>query len=114
MKISLVLPTYRTSYSALARVFDSASLDPEKFELIVRDNSEDLEKRALLGKIDSPTIRLSLVPKCDAFENAVEAFRLASGDFVFFLADDDWLSSRGLHQLHSLAIQAESDSSVAC
>jgi hypothetical protein len=114
MKISLVIPTNRTSYSAVARVFEFVSLDPSKFELIVRDNSENEDKRTLLRKIDSPTLRFSTAPSCSAFENAIHALRLASGDFVFFVADDDWLSVRGLQQLHLLAIQAEVDTSVAC
>jgi hypothetical protein len=114
MKISVVMPTNRTSYSAIARAFDLASLDPSQFELIVRDNSENEDKRALLRKIDSPTLRLAIVSNCSAFQNAIDALQLASGDFVFFLADDDWLSARGLQQLHALAIQTEGDPSVAC
>ena len=114
MKISLVLPTNRTSYAAVARVLDSASLDPDKFELIVRDNSENEHKRALLSKIESPNMRLVTVAGCGAFDNLVEALRLASGEFVYLLGDDDWVSARGLHQLHALAMESEADASVGC
>ena len=114
MKISLIIPTNRTSYSAMARIFEAASLDPDKFEVIVRDNSENEEKRAILGAIKSPACRILLVPNRGGYENPAEALREASGDFVFFLADDDWISARGLNQLHSLAIQSAADSSVAC
>jgi glycosyltransferase involved in cell wall biosynthesis len=112
MKISLILPTNRTSYSAVARIFETASLDPNKFELIVRDNSEDEAKRALLSRIDSPTLRLFTVPNRGSAENTVEALHLATGDFVFFMADDDWLSARGIEQLHALAVQVRDDESV--
>jgi hypothetical protein len=114
MKISLVLPTNRSSYAAISRVFEWASLDPQQFELIARDNSGIAKKQALLSSIESPTLRLAIVPPCNAFENGIEALRLATGEFVFFLADDDWLSMRGIQQLHALAEQCKEDSSIAC
>jgi len=113
MKISIVIPTNRASYSAMARALELSELDPDRFELIVRDNSEDARKRELLGRIDSPTLRYFSVPNRGAIENAVEALRLASGDFVLFLADDDWVSAKGLTQLHDLAQQHARDESVS-
>ena len=112
MKISLVIPTNRVSYSALARVFEAASLDPEKFELIVRDNSENEAKRALLAKIEAPNLRLFTVPNRGGFENSIEALQLASGEFAFFLSDDDWLSVNGLYQLHEMGTKFHADESV--
>jgi hypothetical protein len=114
MKISLIIPSNRSSYSAVARILECASLDPAKFELIVRDNSESSKKRDLLARIDSPTLRLFTVENRGAFENPVEALRLATGEFVFFLADDDWWSLRGMEALHALATQVGDDDSVAC
>jgi len=114
MKISLIIPTNRTSYSAIARVFEAASLDPDKFEVIVRDNSESEEKRAILGTLKSPACRVMTVPNRGGYENPAEALHEATGDFVFFFADDDWISKRGLTQLHSLAVQNAADNSVAC
>ena len=90
------------SYSAVARVLEAATLDSKKFELIVRDNSEDPLKQALLEKIEAPNLRSYTVCNRGGFENSIEALKLASGEFAFFLADDDWLSSRGLEQLHAL------------
>jgi hypothetical protein len=114
MKISLLLPTNRKSHSAIARVLECSALDPDKFEVIVRDNSEDEAKRNLLASISSPALKIFTVPNRGAFENPVEALQLATGDFVFFLADDDWLSIRGVRQLHDLATEVGPDPSVAC
>jgi len=114
MKISIIIPTNRTSYAAIARVLEIAALDPGKFELIVRDNSENTAKRDLLARIESPTVKLTEAPNRGATENAVEALRLATGDFAYFLADDDWLSVIGLSQLHALAAKHASDDSVVC
>ncbi len=114
MKISIIIPTNRTSYSAIARVFEAASLDPDKFEVIVRDNSENAEKQTILSTIKSPACRVLTVPNLGAYENPTEALRVATGDFVYFLADDDWMCTRGINHLHSLALQNVADSSVAC
>ena len=83
MKISLIIPTNRKSYSAIARVLECASLDPERFEVIVRDNSGGEAKYALLSSIDSPTLRLFTVPNQVAFENPIESLRFATGDVLF-------------------------------
>ena len=113
MKISVLIPTNRTSYSAIARVMESASLDPERFEVIIRDNSENPEKRAILESINSPACRLLTVPNRGSVENTVEILRAATGEFVIYLADDDWISTRGLAQLHAVGARAVADPSVS-
>ena len=84
------------------------------FEVIVRDNSESSAKNDALRRIDSQTLRIFTAPNLGAYENCVEALRQASGEFVFLLADDDWVFAPGLRSLHSLAVQAEADLSVSC
>jgi glycosyltransferase involved in cell wall biosynthesis len=113
VKISLVIPTNRTSYSAFARILEAASLDSDKFELIVRDNSEDEKKRAFLSLIESPTMRLFNASNRGAFENFLEALRLSTGDFVFLVGDDDWISTRGMEQLYSRALSINGDNTFA-
>lgn len=114
MKISLVLPSNRISYTAIARVFEWSSLDADKFELIVRDNSEHEHKRTLLRGIESNTLKLLCVPQCTMGENWFEALRLATGEFVFCVSDDDWISVRGLQQLQAQAQRQHTDASIAC
>jgi glycosyltransferase involved in cell wall biosynthesis len=114
LKLSVIIPTHRTSYSALARILECASLDPAKFEVIVRDNSEDAAKKSLLEHVGAPAMRLAIARNRGPFENLIQAFHLASGDFVCFLADDDWVSKRGLDDLHDLAAEYLADSTVAC
>jgi hypothetical protein len=91
-----------------------STLDPSKFEVVVRDNSGNQEKRDLLSRIDSPALKLESVETCDPFQNVIEAFRGATGDFVLCAADDDSLSIRGLLQLHAFAEKNISDSSIGC
>lgn len=82
-------------------MLEAASLDPERFEVIVRDNSENSAKRALLSSVNAPAMRFVSVSNRGAFENFTEALRLATGDFVYLLGDDDWFFARGLDQLHT-------------
>jgi hypothetical protein len=114
MKISLIIPTNRSSHQAIARVFEAAGLDSDRFEVIVHDNSEDEEKHRILRSIRSDAVRLHCVPACSAFENLIGALPLATGQFVLFQADDDWIFSKALLQLHELARSVEHDSSVSC
>ena len=112
MKISIILPTHRTGYNAIARVLEAASLDPDKFEVIVRDNSDDEAKQRLLEQVRAPVLKVFHVPDLGAVENATEALALATGDFAFFLADDDWVSSKALLQLHDAASSNAADETI--
>jgi hypothetical protein len=114
MKISLIIPTNRTSNSAVARIFEAAALDASRFEVIVRDNSGDAQKRRLLQSIESDALRVYCAPVCGAFANAIEALRLATGDFVLFQADDDSIFPIALLQMHARASAVIHDSSVSC
>jgi hypothetical protein len=61
---------------------EMAGLDNSRFEVIVRDNSENGEKRAILHKIQSPTVRVINVPNRGSVENFTEIIHAAAGDFV--------------------------------
>jgi len=92
---------------------EMAGLDSSRFEVIVRDNSENVEKRAVLDKVQSSTVRVINVPNRGSVENFTEIIHAAAGDFVLYLADDDWLSVRGLEQLHSMAAPFVDDLSIS-
>ena len=113
MKISILIPTNRTSYSAVARVLEVASLDPQRFEVIVRNNSQDERKQRLLDQVKTPTVQVLHVPNLGANENLLEALRLATGDFVLYLADDDWLSVKALLHLHEVVSAQPLDDSIS-
>ncbi|MGD0835208.1 MAG: hypothetical protein ABSB49_01020 [Polyangia bacterium] len=114
MRLSLVLATHRSTNTALSRICEWASLDPARFEFVVRDNSEDERKRSFLSAIDSGCMRLHFVKQCPMGENMREALALATGDFVFLVSDDDWLSTRGLTGLYEMADSIGDDRSVGC
>lgn len=105
MKISLIVPSHRQNIAAIAKILEWSSLNHNQFELIVRDNSCDKKKREIIESISSRTLNYYCVEECSAIENGMQALTLANGDFVYFLADDDWVSLRGLSELYRVAEQ---------
>ena len=106
MKISLVCPTNRKSISSYARVCELLSLDPNKFEVIIRDNSECEKKRRFLESLSFENHQILIVPNNGATENFSEASKLTTGDYLLFIADDDWFFKSGLEMLHQLAVDS--------
>ncbi len=101
MKLSILTPSYRQSSAAMSRVFQLADLPGDKFEFIVRDNSESPHKRQTLEGIRSSCLRHVPVPNQGAKENFAGVLALAEGDYVLFYADDDLVFPAGLESAHA-------------
>jgi glycosyltransferase involved in cell wall biosynthesis len=114
LKISIVIPTHRSSNSALARILECSNLDPDRFEVIVRDNSGNAAKHGILEATRTPAVVLSKVEDRGAFENSIESLKRATGDWVYFMADDDWISTRALSRVHDLALAVGGDRTISC
>jgi hypothetical protein len=112
MKISVVCPTNRKTISSYARVCELLSLDPNKFEVIIRDNSECEKKSRFLESLSFKYHKILIVPNNGSTENFSEASKLASGDYLLFIADDDWFFKGGLEMLHQLAITSKENKSI--
>lgn len=56
----------------------------------MRDNSGNVEKRDLLPKFQRNNCKIILAEPCDALTNFFEILKVAKGDFIFLLADDDF------------------------
>lgn len=112
MKISVVCPTNRRSISSYARVCELLSLDPKKFEVIIRDNSECEKKSRFLGSLSLENHQILIVPNNGFKENFSEASKLAKGDYLLFIADDDWFFKSGLEMLHELAVNSQNNKSL--
>jgi hypothetical protein len=112
MKISVVCPTNRKTISSYARVCELLSLDPNKFEVIIRDNSECEKKSRFLASLSFKYHKILIVPNNGSTENFSEASKLASGDYLLFIADDDWFFKSGLEMLHQLAINSKENKSI--
>jgi len=91
MKLSFLVPTFRTGMEALATIMHVCSLAGPNVEVIVRDNSGDPEKAAFLQKLQTEHCHIYLAPFCSLYVNLSEAAKLAKGEFVFNVADDDYV-----------------------
>ncbi len=81
--------------------------------MIIRDNSGNATKRAMLEQFRREHCTIVFAEPCDAVTNFAEVLKLAQGDFVFFMADDDFGFDRAVAMLPGLIDQVGGDKNVA-
>jgi hypothetical protein len=113
VQLSILIGTNRPSLLACSRIAQACSWAGPNVEVIVRDNSGDARKRALLSQFHQDNCKIIIAEPCDALTNASEILKLAKGDFVFLLADDDFGFDHAVASLPGMIEQTGSDQSVA-
>lgn len=112
MQLSILIPTHRNDLLACSRVVQACSWAGPNLEVIVRDNSGNAAKRNLLAQIKRDHCNIIIAEPCSAIENHTEIVRLAKGDYVFVVADDDFGFDRAMTSLPGLIGQYADDRSV--
>ncbi len=112
MQLSIILPTHRHDLTALSRIAQACSWAGPKIEVIVRDNSGNAEKRAALEHLQRDNCTIVSVDECDARENFSESMRLAKGEFVFVVADDDMCFDLAIAAIPGILDRIEKDPST--
>ncbi len=112
MHLSILIPTHRSDLQACSRVVQACSWAGPNLEVIVRDNSGNAQKRNLLSQIKNEHCKIVIVDECGAIENHTEIVRLAKGDYIYVVADDDFGFDRAMTSLPGLIAQHASDRSV--
>jgi hypothetical protein len=102
MRLSVVIPTHRSDLLACSRIVQACSWAGPNVEVIVRDNSGNAFKRDLLARIKHEQCNIIAAEPCSAVENYTEALRLAKGEFVYVVADDDFGFDRAMSALPGL------------
>lgn len=102
MQLSILMGTNRTGLLACSRIAQACSWASPNVEIIVRDNSGDAEKRELLAHFRRDHCNIILADPCDALTNFSEILRIAKGDFLFVLADDDFCFDHAVAEISSL------------
>ncbi len=113
MHLSILLPTNRCGPAAIASIAQAVSWASPDIQVIVRDNSGNAEKRALLQHFQREHCEIALVAPCEPLENYSGILRLARGEFIFCVADDDQSLSRAILALPELIAKIGHDASVA-
>lgn len=99
MQLSILIPTNRPGLLACSRIAQACSWAGPNIEVIVRDNSGNAQKRELLGHFKNDNCNIIIAEPCDGLKNMSEILRLAKGDFVFLLADDDFCFDQAIAAL---------------
>ena len=113
MQLSILLPTHRADLMALSRIAQACSWAGPSIEVIVRDNSGNARKRSQIAQFKRDHCTIVSAEPCSPLENFSEAMRLARGDFIFCLADDDMFFDRAAAALPALIDRCGGDPSVA-
>jgi hypothetical protein len=96
MLLSLVLPTNRVGPAAYARILEAVSWGGPDVEVIVRDNSENKDKKKFLKNVTGENVKLIFAPTCQFGENFKQVIAEASGEFVMTFSDDDFIDSEAI------------------
>jgi hypothetical protein len=112
MQLSILIASNRTGLLACSRIAQACSWAGPNLEVIVRDNSGDAEKRALLPHFRRDNCNIIIADPCDGLTNLSEGLRLVKGDFVFLLADDDFCFDHAIASLPGVLGQCRKDPSV--
>jgi hypothetical protein len=108
-----LLPTNRHGPAALSRIAQACSWAGPTIEVIVRDNSGNAEKRELLAHFQRDHCNIVIADPCEPLENYSEILRLAQGEFIFCISDDDQCLDRAIETLPGIIGRIGQNSTVA-
>lgn len=97
---------------ALSRITQACSWAAPSIEVIVRDNSGNLEKRKQMKRFERDNCTIVCVDPCQPLEQMSELLRLAKGDFIFCIADDDLCFDRTIAALPDVIDGTGKDANV--
>jgi hypothetical protein len=113
VRLSILMASNRPHLLACSRIAQACSWAGPDVEVIVRDNSGDAQKRALLPQFQRDNCNIIIAEPCDVRTNTSEILKLAKGEFIFILADDDFCFDHAIAALPELIKQIGNDKSVA-
>lgn len=112
VRLSILLPTNRRGLLACSRIAQACSWAGPHVEVVVRDNSGDARKREVLAYFQNENCKVITVSPCEPRENFSETLRLATGDFVFCLGDDDFCFDHAVADLPDVIELISNDRSI--
>jgi hypothetical protein len=112
VQLSILIATNRPGLLACSRIAQACSWAGPNLEVIIRDNSGDAQKRSLLPQFKREHCTIILAEPCDSLTNISEILKLAKGEFIFILADDDFCFDRAIAALPDTIAKIGADPSV--
>lgn len=92
MKLSIVVPSNRTTINAYSKLVNLLSFATDDIEVLIRDNSGNEDKRRFLSQFNGGTRKIVLADPCGAWENGIAITEMAVGDYIFNGCDDDYIN----------------------
>ena len=112
VRLSILLPTNRSGLAAIASVAQACAWAGPEIQVVVRDNSGNAEKRALLKHFEREHCEIISVDPCEPLENYSGILSRAKGEFIFSISDDDQCFTRAINALPDLIGQISHDAGV--
>ena len=112
MQLSILMGTNRADLLACSRIAQACSWAGPNIEVIIRDNSGDVKKRALLPHFRRDNCNIIIAEPCDALTNVSEIIKLAKGEFIFLVADDDFCFDHAISAIPKMIDTIGDDPSV--
>lgn len=112
MQLSILIPTHRDDLLAYARLAQACSWAGPKLEVIIRDNSGSASKRELLRHFARDHCKIVFAENRGPVENYSETLKLATGEFVYFVADDDLGFERAMTALPGVIENIAADRTI--
>jgi hypothetical protein len=112
LQLSILLPTNRYGPVTVSRIAQACSWASPRIQVVVRDNSGNAEKRALLKNFQYDHCQIISVDPCEPLENYSAILGLAKGDFIFCMSDDDQCIDRAILSLPDLIKRSIHDPAV--
>ena len=94
--VSICIPTYNRASQLQQALTSAMEQDYGKLEIIVVDNASTDHTAEIVSrcqKLDSRIVYTANESNIGAVNNFKAAVALANGDYVMWLADDDWIDS---------------------
>jgi len=113
LQLSILIPSNRRGLLVCSRIAQACSWAGPNIEVIIRDNSGDPEKRALLAHFHRDNCHIDSVDPCLPIDNVSDVMRRAQGDYIFLLADDDFCFDQAIATIPALIDKIGDDRAVA-
>jgi hypothetical protein len=98
---------------ALSHIVQACSWASPSIQVVVRDNSGNAEKREQIKRFQRDNCTIVSADPCQPLENFSELMRLAKGDFIFCIGDDDLCFDRAIAALPGIIDDVGKDPTVA-
>lgn len=103
MKISFCIPTYNRINSLKGTINSILENNFNSFEICISDNNSSDGTRDYLRQISSSCIRINYQFENKGIDiNMLKVMKMAKGDYVFLLGDDDYLTAGCFEKLNQI------------